>query len=115
TPKAQAAPTTGGTVPYTAEDEDPGVTTSRPAHSNFNPYNCLVSFLAFEALSNAALGMEVAGLTLQGQAVVAWGVTFGAATPVTVGGVLLGAVFEVAGGLTEAYAVYVLTQGCAAG
>lgn len=82
------------------------------AASNIDMGACLVSLLAFEALSTGALAMEVAGLTLQGASVIAFGVTFGAATPISVGGIALGALLEIGGAATETFAVYLLVEGC---
>ena len=107
TPPGPAAPTPPASA--TPRSQTPVATGT----ARFNSGECLASFLAFDALGTAAVGMEVAGLTLQGASVAAFGVTFGAAAPVSAGGFALGAVFEIAGGLTELFAIFVLIKGCA--
>lgn len=114
---ARTAPTTLTDPSGACADSPPASSsaTARAAISTAREFDvgmCLASLAATETLSDAALAMEVAGLTLQGQSVALFGVTFGAATPVSAFGFAAGAVMEIAGGLTEVFAIYVLLQGC---
>lgn len=85
---------------------------AREAPRAYDAGMCLAGIYGFTALELSAFVMELAGLGLQGASITLWGVTYGASTPVTAGGIALGASLEVAGAATAAAGLALLVRTC---
>ena len=80
--------------------------------SEYNVGECLAGITGGYALAQAGILQIGAGLLLQGASVTLFGVTFGAATPVTAAGIAAGAFLEVTGFVTEVAAVSLVYKTC---